>query len=161
MAGVVVVFLALLALVALVVGGLGTTTTTTTTGGSGSGVAERRESAPMEAIDAALHEGRGAVINKFESVGFSLFGINFGGSSYEVHVGLVAPPECIEQDDRGVEEVVTLGACGELPASGQVSGGGTTMDQVMWVIVRVETSRECFEVVGEGDTWPSEAVECR
>jgi hypothetical protein len=68
------------------------------------------------------------VISKYESTNFSLFRIKFGGSSYEVHVGLVAPPECIEQNDRGMEEVVRPGDCGELLASGQVWCGETTTD---------------------------------
>lgn len=157
-AGVVVGFMALVAVVALAAGVGGSTTTT---GGSMSGTATRQDSAPMEAIQVALSEGRGAVTGTFESVGFSLFGINFGGSRYEVHVGLVAPPECIEQNEAGADVVIDSGVCGSLPGSGLVSGGGRTVDGVEWVIVRVDVPRQCFEVVSTGDAWPSDAAECR
>lgn len=146
-AGVVVAFLGVLGLVALAVGGLG---------GSTSVVFDTSQSPP------APTEGEGGLVyGRHETGGFVLFGMEVRPRERWLAVGFVAPDECIEQDDQGEDVVIASGDCGELPAWGVVDGGGTTMDQVEWVIVRVDVPRKCFEVVERGDEWPSDAVACR
>ncbi len=146
-AGVVVAFLGVLALVALAVGGLG---------GSTSVVFDTSPSPP------APTEGEGGLVyGRHETGGVVLFGTEVRPRERWLAVGFVAPEECIEQDDQGEDVVIASGDCGELPAWGVVDGGGRTVDGVVWVIVRVDVARKCFEVVERGDEWPSDAAECR
>ena len=146
-AGVVAVFLGVLGLVALAVGGLG---------GSKSVVFDTSPSPP------APTEGEGGLVyGRHETGGVVLFGMELKPRDRWLSVGFVAPDECIEQNDEGEDVVLASGDCGALPGTGLVEGGGTTMDQVVWVMVRVDVTRKCFEVVERGDEWPSDAAECR
>jgi hypothetical protein len=144
-AGAVVGFMALLAVVALAAG----------LGGSTSVSYDNGPEVP------APTEGEGGLVyGKHETGGFVLFGMEFNPRDRWLSVGFVASDECMEQDDEGEEVVIASGDCGELPAHGLVEGGGTTPEQVVWVIVRVDVPRKCFEVVSVGDAWPSEVAEC-
>lgn len=144
-AGVVVGLMALVAVVALAAG-LGGSTSVSYDSGS-------EVPSPTEG------EG-GLVYGKHETGGLVLFGMEFNPRDRWLSVGFVAPDECMAQDDEGEDIVTASGDCGELPAWGVAEGGGRTIDGVEWVQVRVDVSRKCFEVVGVGDKWPSEAAEC-
>ena len=146
-AGVVVAFLAVLGLMALAVGGLG---------GSTSVVFDDSPAVPVP-----IGGEGGLVYGRHETGGVVLFGMEVRPRERWLAVGFVAPDECIEQDGQGEDVVIASGGCGELPGSGLVQGGGRTAQGVDWVQVRVDVSRECFEVVSKGDAWPSDAAECR
>jgi len=95
--------------------------------------------------------GSGPVVFASHTSGprFSLFGLDFGGQSYVVHVGFVPPPGCSAEDG---EHITPGGPCGDI--AGEVVGGGTleTGDRLM--IVAVDVGRNCFEELEPGDQWP-------
>jgi hypothetical protein len=73
---------------------------------------------------------------------------------------MVVPPECIGVDAAGGEVLLSEGVCADLPARGEVTGGGTTADGSRLVFVRIEVSKSCFEAVGIGERWPPDADAC-
>jgi len=146
-AGIIVVFMALVAMIALFLGAFGGSTTVTYDDAA--------------SVPAPTESGGGLVYGRHETGGMNVLGVQIRARDRWLSVGFVAPEECLETGDEGAQIVLTSGACGELPGSGVVEGGGITTDRVEWVIVRVNVSRACFEAISVGDRWPSGLVECQ
>lgn len=101
--------------------------------------------------------GSGPVVFSSHSTGprFSLFGLDFGGQSYVVHVGFVPPPGCLAEDG---DHITPGGPCGNI--AGEIVGGGTLETGDRLLIVAVDVGRDCFDAVTPGDQWSTEP-ECR
>ena len=103
----------------------------------------------------------GVVFSSRVQGGQSLFGIPLTSDEYILHVGMVAPENCVVADAEGMQALSEEGECAELPARGKVTGGGTNAAGDNLVIVELEVERDCFEALTEGDAWPSSAEACR
>jgi hypothetical protein len=137
--------------VALIVVGLGPagTTSTTTSHGPGSTVPEPpADGSAGEVFDLRMYGG------------LSVLGIHLSSPTREAHVGMIVPLECILQDASGAEELRDSGICADLPARGEVTGGGTTPGGGRLVFVRVDVSKPCFETLTIGERWPPGIEAC-
>ncbi len=145
------IVLVVVVIVVLGVIGLGAFGTTRTISTSGPGVA----------FDAPPSDGSaGVVFDLHEESGQSIFGITFTSAKYKATVGVVAPDECLSQDESGQDVLSTEGECADLPVHGEVTGGGTTVDGGRLTIVSVDISKNCFEVLQVGDAWPPPEGAC-
>jgi hypothetical protein len=135
-------------IVALGAGAFGTTRTTTESPATG----------PIP--DPASDGSTGVVFDLRASGGLTVLGLPLRSRTYEAHVGFIAPPACVSRDDAGHEELLSEGECANLPARGEVSGGGTTVGGLNLVIVTVDVSKRCYEALTVGVTWPVANPEC-
>lgn len=106
-----------------------------------------------------LPEGTSALVfgSRMTSAGFSLLGLRFTQPEYAASVAFVPPPGCTPAPG---DELVPEGPCEEIPALGQVNGSGVNADGHNFVMVSVPISQSCFDVLRDGDPWPSERSEC-
>jgi hypothetical protein len=139
----------LLFVAVLVAVGLGLSATKRTTTSSGQAV-----------TDPPSQGSSGVVYGLQETPGLSIVGLRLRSSVYVAQVGFVVPPECISTDESGTEQLLAAGICADLPAHGELSGGGTTPAGEKLAIVRVEVSKRCYEALEVGASWPAVAEAC-
>jgi hypothetical protein len=129
--------------------------------GVGLSATKKTISSSGQAVTDPPSEGSsGVVYGLQETPGFSIVGLRLRSSVYVAQVGFVVPPECISADESGVEQLLAVGSCADLPAHGELSGGGTTSTGLKLAIVRVEVSKRCYEALAVGTVWPPAAEEC-
>ncbi|MGE0228682.1 MAG: hypothetical protein AB7I38_08815 [Dehalococcoidia bacterium] len=144
-------------LVVVVIGGLlaaGVTVTGTETS-SGSG--------PATAVDGPAEppaDGSSALVygTLRTNAGLRLFGLQLVAADYAASVGFVPPAGCLPDQDAAL---LAEGPCARIPAAGEVVGSGTLSSGHALVIVQVPIFARCFDVLKEGDRWPSELDGCR
>ena len=105
-------------------------------------------------------DGSAIVFNKFQSGGLKLIGVRIQQPDYSVDVALTVPEDCIDDDGVGNRTLRGDGACGELPISGPIDGGGITSEGDQIAILRLTLDEACFEVTAVGSAWPSNLQEC-
>jgi hypothetical protein len=128
-------------------------------GGLGSARMESGVSAPVAgSFDGPPADGSyGIVMGSYQSKsGFGVLGLRFGRSRWEANIALVPPAGCEISDN----EVPAGGPCGAAPATGKLSGGGTTASGLEFVIVSTGISEGCHDVLQPFDRWPSQEPEC-
>ena len=135
--------------VLVVVGAFATTTSTTI----GQGAARPIPDPPGDS-------SAGVVFDMRTSGGRSILGLELRSRTREAHIGIVVPPECVRKNDSATEELVREGKCLNLPAIGELSGGGTTAAGLKVVFVRVEVPERCYDVLSIGDDWPPTQEDC-
>lgn len=134
------------ALGALALGGLGTRV-------------ESSVSDPVPAVfDGPPADGSsGVVMGTYQSKsGISFFGLTIGESRWEASIALVLPEGCEPDGDR----LDDAGACAGVPATGRLSGGGTTAAGLEFAIVSTRVSERCHEALETYERWPSSKPEC-
>jgi|GEM_PF-7093578 len=101
----------------------------------------------------------GLVRHSYQSrSGLEVFGWTIIPPKYRAHVIFVPPAGCVVPESG---ELKAQGACAGIPAEGTVTGGGVSFDGHETVIVAVEISKACHEVLQRYDRWPSEHPACR
>jgi len=90
--------------------------------------------------------------------GLRLLGVQLRAPSYAASVGFVPPADCDPPDGVVLEDE---GRCTGVAATGVVTGHGTTRSGHRLVIVQAGISKDCYEVLREGDPWPSTHAACR
>jgi hypothetical protein len=109
-------------------------------------------------LNPPLDGASGVVYDTYRtSSGLSLFGLDIVAPKYVASVGFVPPAGC---EVPAAGEFRLEGACVSAPASGDVSGTGTTAGGTAFTIVSVPISKQCFEVLQTGDVWPSADASC-
>ncbi len=138
--GGVLVVVALLAIVGL---GAGTTVTT--------------ESGPS----VQFSEDDAVVTDKREEGGFSIFGMQLSGKDYIVSVSRIVPAACAEGLDYDDAWPTSDADCAAaIPLVGKVTGLGTASDELAFLAIQAQVSRECYESIEFGEAWPHGSEAC-
>lgn len=103
----------------------------------------------------------GVVFDLRRVAGRTILGLKLAADTYEAHIGIIVPPECLQANDAGDDEVLTEGECANLPAHGDLSGSGITALGLRLAIVRVAVSQACYRTLIIGETWPPLALNCQ
>lgn len=116
---------------------------------------------PSRELPAPPEDGSAGVVWDLRTIeGTSILGIKLQRDRREAHVAMVVNEECVRVSESGDEELAGGGACENLPARGEVVGGGTTEAGSRLVIVRVDVGRQCYEALTVGVAWPVSDRSC-
>ena len=105
-------------------------------------------------------DGSAIVSNKFQSGGLKLIRVQIQRPDYSVHIALMVPEDCIDDDGVGNRTLRADAECAELPISGPIDGGGITSEGDQIVMLRLTIDQACFEAVAIGSPWPSAEPAC-
>jgi hypothetical protein len=112
---------------------------------------------PFEAIP---RDGSAIVFSKSQGGGLEFLGVRIQRPEYWIDVALTVPEDCIDDDGVGNRTLRGDGACGELPISGPIDGGGITAEGDRIAILRLTLNKACFEAVATGSPWPNAEPAC-
>ncbi len=113
-------------------------------------------SIPMPPDDGSV----GVIFDLRKTGGHRFLGITFKPPTYEAHVAMAVPDQCLATDEGGQVTLSSEGECASLPAHGELSGNGSLPSGKPLAIVRIEVSKSCYETLVVGDDWPSNLLVC-
>jgi hypothetical protein len=111
-------------------------------------------------LDPPADGSAGQVFGLHSTPGLSVLGLRLRSSSYVVQVGFIVPFECIAADESGRQVLLADGLCANVPAHGELSGGGTTSIGQTLAIVSIDVSKRCYEALEIGTAWPPGTATC-
>lgn len=117
---------------------------------------------PVSLGDPQDVEPTAAVITAMrKSEGFSIFGLELGGTTHYLSVQFYETPGCWEVVSFGELWPTSFEECsGAVAIAGEISGIGNTGTGESMISVDVEVPEACYVAVARGGTWPSTASAC-